>query len=104
MSQRIFLDQTDGITEYLVWDEANDKFAVERTFDVEPVLEDNKRRQNDGTGGWSPTKEWRLEYRVPIAIAEKWKNELGVDYQNRDHQDAFIKLCKDADFRHLRTY
>ena len=41
--------------------------------------------------------------RIPLMVIAKWRNELGVDYWNPDHQDKVDALLNDADWRWLRT-
>ena len=41
--------------------------------------------------------------RIPLIIIEKWRNELGVDYWNPDHQDRIDRLLNDPEWRWLRT-
>ena len=41
--------------------------------------------------------------RIPLIVIAKWRNELGVDYWNPDHQDKVDALLNDADWRWLRT-
>ena len=40
---------------------------------------------------------------IPLIIIEKWRNELGVDYWNPDHQDRIDRLLADPEWRWLRT-
>jgi hypothetical protein len=41
--------------------------------------------------------------RIPLIVIAKWRNELGIDYWNPDHQDKVDALLNDADWRWLRT-
>jgi hypothetical protein len=41
--------------------------------------------------------------RIPLIIVEKWRNELGVDYWNPDHQDKVDALLNSNEWRWLRT-
>lgn len=76
--------------------------TVIRGDDVEPNLEHNKAlfTLNDG---YSKSRELRRAASIPAAIVEKWKNELGVDVFNRDHQAKVRALLDDPEWRYLRT-
>lgn len=79
-----------------------DDFAIETRSDVEPIIENNKRLANDGDG-FTPSREMRRIASIPLVIAEKWRNELGVDIFNRDHEKKIKRLLNDPDWRFLRT-
>ncbi|MEA2807644.1 MAG: hypothetical protein QOJ17_1785, partial [Rhodospirillaceae bacterium] len=48
-------------------------------------------------------RDVRMVARIPLIIIEKWRNELGVDYWNPDHQDKVDRLLADPEWRWLRT-
>lgn len=96
----------DGVTERLHFDESGETFAIELKADVEPVLEANKRRQNDGTNGFGQTREWRHLACIPPIFIEKWLNEDGVNLLQLRGADLsqFIKRkLNDPDWRWLRV-
>jgi len=103
MTEKRHVETVDGIAEYLVYDEAAQTFAIQREADVTDYLEANKARQNDGTKGWSKSREWKHEYSVPVALADLWKAQYGVDWTDRNDWPRFIKLCQDADYRLVRV-
>lgn len=76
--------------------------TVIRGADVEPILEHNKALHalNDG---YSPSREWRRAASIPLAVVEKWKNELGVDLFNPDHRPAVRRLLNSNEYAFLRT-
>jgi len=50
MAKRLFShDPTFGVTKYWHWDEMTDEVGIETVQDVEPLLERNKRLQNEQT-------------------------------------------------------
>jgi hypothetical protein len=80
------------------------KTYVRRIDDVEDVLENNKRLQNEAQntkGGWHHIAE------IPAIIIEKWINEDGVTYQEIMSPGGFESIVKrklrDPDWKWLRT-
>jgi hypothetical protein len=76
--------------------------TVIRSEDVEPALELNKALYTSNDG-YSPSREWRRAASIPMAIVEKWKNELGVDVLNPDHLPAVRRLLNSSEYLYLRT-
>lgn len=76
--------------------------TVHRESDVEPILEHNKALATSGDG-YSPSRELRRAASIPMAIVEKWKNELGVDVFNPDHKAAVRRLLNSSEYMYLRT-
>jgi hypothetical protein len=85
-----------------VVDPMSGDLTVHRGEDVEPVLERNKALYTDGDG-YSPSREWRRAASIPLALVEKWKNELGVDIFNPDHLPAIRRLLNSNEYLYLRT-
>jgi len=73
------------------------------TQDVQPILDHNKEAYNDGTRGYTPSRDMRKIAEIPLIIAEKWRNELGVDVFDRNHADAVRRLLNDPEYLYLRT-
>jgi hypothetical protein len=90
MEQRFVVDPMTG------------DLTVIRGEDVEPLLEANKALFNSGDG-YSPSREWRRAASIPLALVEKWKNELGVDVFNQDHMPKVRELLDSSEYRYLRT-
>lgn len=81
----------------------DETFAVTETQDVEPILDLAKEFANDGSGGWSPTRELRHVAYIPLVLAHKWLVDHGVDVLNPDHKPAVVRLLNSSDYRHVRT-
>jgi hypothetical protein len=83
-------------------EDSDGSLIVHREADVEPLLEANKALYtlNDG---YSPSRELRRAASIPMAIVEKWKNELGVDVFNPDHREAVRRLLNSSEYMYLRT-
>lgn len=96
------LDALPGLVE--VYHPASDgKWAIETIQDVEPILERNKAMQNDGSGGWSPTRDFRRAASIPDVVILQWKKQYGVDIHNPDHWPAVKKLLNSSEWQWLRT-
>lgn len=83
-------------------EDGDGSLIVHREADVEPLLEINKALQTSGDG-YTPSREMRRAASIPLAIIEKWKNELGVDVFDPDHIGAVRRLLNSNEYRHLRT-
>lgn len=71
-----------------------DRLIIERVQDIEPIIEENKRRMN-AWYGHNESNRWRGDVHhvasVPEVVIEKWCNEHGFTYED------FIKdssICK----------
>lgn len=85
-----------------IYDEL-DGVVVRATQDVTPILDYNKAAQNDGTNGYTPSRDLRKIATVPNIIIEKWLNDHGVDVFNRDHAKKVKQLLNSSDYAYLRT-
>lgn len=83
-------------------EDSDGSLIVHREADVEPLLEANKALYTSGDG-YSPSREWRRAASIPMAIIEKWRNELGVDVFNPDHKPAVRRLLNSNEYAFLRT-
>lgn len=80
-----------------------DGLAFLATQDVEPILDHNKESYNDGTRGYTPSRDLRKIAEIPLIVAEDWLNRLGVDVFNKDHAPAVRRLLNDPDYLYLRS-
>jgi len=76
--------------------------VVHREADVEPILEANKALYTSGDG-YTPSRELRRAASVPMAIIEKWRNELGVDVFDQNDRAKVLQLLDSNEYRFLRT-
>lgn len=107
MSERVFLDQSyDGTAEYLHFDDQGELVARQFVTDVESVLDDNKRAQCQGNGGYGATREMRHIASIPPSMLLKWANERGVTLSFLESREGFreivLKMIRDPDYRWLR--
>lgn len=70
--------------------------------DCDPILDANKEAQNHLNPN-NADKSMRMVARIPVVIIEKWRNELGIDYFNKDHQEAVNRLLNSSEWAWLRT-
>lgn len=66
-----------GVDEYLHWDDTEQKFARELVQDVEPVLDDVKRRALDGNGK-NVSGDFYHAGRFPLVLVHAWLNQRGL--------------------------
>lgn len=83
-------------------EDSDGSLIVHRLADVEPLLEANKALQTSGDG-YTPSRDLRRAASIPLAIVEKWKNELGIDVFNPDHIGAVRRLLNSNEYAFLRT-
>jgi len=83
-------------------EDSDGSLVVHREADVEPLLEANKALYTSGDG-YTPSREMRRAASIPMAIVEKWKNELGIDVLNPDHLPAVRRLLNSNEYLYLRT-
>lgn len=83
-------------------EDGDGSLIVHREADVEPLLELNKALATSGDG-YTPSRDLRRAASIPMAIIEKWRNELGVDVFNPDHIGAVRKLLNSSEYLYLRT-
>ncbi len=83
-------------------EDGDGNLIVHREADVEPLLEANKALYTSGDG-YAPSRELRRAASIPMAIIEKWRNELGVDVFNPDHKPAVRRLLNSSEYLYLRT-
>lgn len=82
----------------------NNDIIVQRTQDVNPILERNRilRELNDGR----PCKEVQHVGRIPFAVVESWRNKYGVNVLKPSGEDAKIIcwLLNKPENAYLRTW
>jgi hypothetical protein len=98
------LSEFNGIVTRPVVDRSTGKVAVERIQDVEDIIENNKRLQNepqDFKTGWHHIAE------IPCIFIEKWCNEKGISYREIMSADGFEdvvkRMLRDPDYMWLRV-
>ena len=94
------LETVDGVVETFHADE--DRFAIQRTADVEPVIED-VHASHMATGGWSPSRELRHIAEIPEIILQNHAQSRGIenymDLLKTEYRGELLALICDSDFR-----
>ncbi|MDA4120252.1 MAG: hypothetical protein OK436_06660 [Thaumarchaeota archaeon] len=102
MSDRILLEEVDGITEYLVFHN-DDTFTVEREFDAQALIDMNKHLYDEGDRGWSPSKEWRRVASFPPHMREYFIQIYGADPFLKENEALLNRILNDPDLKYFRT-
>ena len=106
MSRKFIDMDANGIATYGHFDSDGNIEALEYIDDVESILESNLASRNDGTNGYSQSREWKKEASIPIALLSKWEVERGMPQgflMTREGFDVLLKIIKDPDYGKLRT-
>ena len=102
MSQRLLgFDPLTGLAHWWLED-GEGNWAQKASQHVERLLDLNREAANH-CDPWNAARDVRMVARIPLIVIAKWRNELGVDYWNPDHQHKVDDLLNDADWRWLRT-
>lgn len=105
-------DFETGVAMWHSYDPQTDTTYIEKTQDVEPILEANKSLQNWGIGGAARLNDfsrrgiknnWWHVALIPNLIIEKWLLEEGINVFDRDHWPAVRRKLNSPDWRYLRT-
>lgn len=100
MKKRL-LDVTDGIAQYHMYDEANDKTIIQTVQDVEPLLDINKRALANSDPGWQG--DFHHVASIPLVVVEQWWAELGSDPFSEENRTWLIARLNSKDWCKLRT-
>lgn len=105
MSKRLLdYDELTGLATYHEYDQVTGRTHIHTYQDVSQYLERNKAAYNTPGAKEQGIKEcwWRVAD-VPLVVLLKWKNELGVDWRNKNHLPKIKALLNSNEYRHLRT-
>lgn len=84
--------------------EHEDRLDVERVQMVEPIIERNKRLQNDDSYKAKGIKQdWWHFASWPNVIIEKWMIDYGICVLKKEHYPAALKKLRDPEWKYLRT-
>lgn len=81
--------QSVSISEKYHYDQLTDKLHIERVQDVQPILEANKRAQNDA--GNFKSEVFNKKASIPLIVLEKWLADKGITYQEFMGNDKVLK-------------
>jgi len=93
------LTSSHGIDTYAHLDH-DGSLTIENKFDASPIIEANKIAQNDGTNGWTPSRDMKRVASVPLVLLHLW-DSMGIS-PTKDPV-AFRRKLNDPDIRAFRT-
>ena len=85
------------------WLEDGEGNWAQQSFQHTEALIDLNREAQSHCAPDNAGRDMRLVARIPVIIVAKWRNELGVDYFDPDHQAKVDALLNDPEWRWLRT-
>ena len=99
----LFLEENDGITETLHFDEVEQTFTIKRVEDVESVMDWCRAHYNEVHV--NKHNEFRFLGRYPITIAQVFAKKWGFPNWQEclKHKDMFYRLISDRDLSKFRT-
>jgi hypothetical protein len=96
----------DPVKTTFKYDHSEDKVILNSVQDIEPILELNKKEQNNDSMygiGNTETLGMRKVASIPLVVIEKWKQELGFDIMNKNDWPKVKQLLNDPENRFFRT-
>lgn len=103
MKRHFDTDPLTGAVETFHYDETTHDITIQTSNDVQPVIDDNKRMLNDGTDGYTPSRDMKRVASIPMEVLMAWKQKYGVDVMRREHEPLLRRLLNDPDWKYLRT-
>jgi hypothetical protein len=83
------------------YDVHDDALTMQRTQDVEPILEANKRDYADGDG-WTENRDMRHVASIPNVVVEQWLKQ-GINVFDDNDWQKVLRLLDMPQYRYLRT-
>jgi len=94
------VDVTDGVTETIHFDEAENTFSIQRTADVQAVADDVAAKHSQTLG--KTELGWHIGS-IPVALLQEYAAARGIvnfwDLCTPAYADELMRLCTDSDFR-----
>jgi hypothetical protein len=102
MSEQLLAwDPDTGLAQWWLED-GEGNWAQKASQQAAPILDLNKEAANH-CNPYNAERDVRMVARIPLIVIAKWRNELGVDYWNPDHQAKVDRLLADPEWKWLRT-
>lgn len=94
------VDEVDGVSEYISYDEMADTFTVQRTADVQAVADDVAAKHSQTLGktelGWHVGS-------IPVVVLQQYAHARGIqnfwDLCTPAYADELMALCQSSDYR-----
>ena len=77
----------DPIKTTFKYDHMKTKVILNNVQDIQPIIELNKKEQNNDSMygiGEKTQQGMRKVASIPLVVIEKWKRELGIDIMNKN--------------------
>lgn len=104
MARELFSRDDSGMTVWYDYNELTDEVTLEYEQDAEPILEMNKKLQNDPSLTKEGFKnEFYLLASIPNGVQMKWLLEEGLDLYDKNAWPQVVKKLNDPQYQYLRT-
>jgi hypothetical protein len=94
------VDEIDGVTETLHFDDAADTFTIQRTADLQVVADDVSAKHSQTLG--KTELGWHIGS-IPVALLEQYAQARGIanpwDLCTPAYASELMRLCTDGDYR-----
>lgn len=89
MSDFYEIDPVTGIRSDFKWNENDQRYTIQKSADVEPVLDFAKANANAGLNRKGIQEGWWLYAKIPPIVILQLRAR-GIDVFNRDHQERMF--------------
>ncbi len=105
MARELFShDPMTGLNIWFDYNEQTDETTLEYEQDVEPILELNKKKQNDPDFTQQGIKQEMWQYAsIPVGVQMKWLVEEGLDIYDDNAWPQIYKKLNDPEYRYLKS-
>lgn len=104
MATKLVYTEVDfGYLEEYFWDDEEDTITVKVSVDPEIFVENNKKLQNNGTNGFSKSRDLRHIATLDSVTIMKLKKEFDIDVFNRDDDAKLKKWLRNPENKYYRT-
>lgn len=99
MAELLDYDPLTGMQRWMHYDAQSDALTIEHRQDISGLVEHNKRLVIESDHRQQMKDDWIRYASVPPILIMKWKTDHGVDFFNKDHWPAVMKLINHPDYR-----
>jgi hypothetical protein len=97
-------DPLNGITEYLSYDQETDTTTIESVGDCSPIIELNKKLQNDPDVWKEGMKnDFALYASIPPIFQLKLLQDHNINVWKKEDGPRLSKILEDPEYRFLKT-
>jgi len=95
-----FVDEVDGVSEYISYDDAAETFTIQRTADLQAVADDVAAKHSQTLG--KTELGWHIGS-IPVPLLQQYAQTRGIanfwDLCTPAYADELMALCQNADYR-----